>query len=131
MLLPIRQRRFEKQKSCRETAAFQLFGSMPTGRSQKEDRHQDQKGNDGDGAPFHEIGVAVIDADMGFGEFVIVTLQTCLLGIWGLGFFKCIAVGLSAGKCEINPECHTFDRLHIWFGSPLMPRVYWMPVLQP
>lgn len=58
-----------------------MFGSMPIGRSQKEDRHQDQQRNDGDGAPFHEVGVAVIDADVGFGEFVVVTLQICLLRI--------------------------------------------------
>lgn len=54
---------------------------MPVGRSQKEDRHQDQQADDGDGAPFHEVRVAVIGADVGFGEIVIVALQICLLRI--------------------------------------------------
>ncbi len=53
---------------------------MPTGRSQKEDRHQYKNGNNRNGAPFNEAGVAVVNVDMGFSEFVIVTLQSGLLG---------------------------------------------------
>lgn len=52
---------------------------MPIGRSQQEDGHQDQNGDNRNGRPFHKACETVIDADMGFGEFVIVTLQICLL----------------------------------------------------
>lgn len=76
-------------------------------RSQQEDGHQDQNGDNRKSASLHKDGIAVIDVDVGLGQFVVFTLQISLLR---LEFLQCIDVKLLRRKTQINWRYHSFGQ---------------------